>query len=77
MDEKVSKKEIKQLEGMVDKEKLPNTFNYLLLHGLKSAMSPFNLTGKYKTTEEVYGECLKRKIKWEELIEFPEEGVLL
>lgn len=77
MDEKIPIEEVKRLEGMVDKEKLPNTFNYLLLHGLKSAMSPFNLTGKYKTTEEVYGECLKRKIKWEELIKLPEEDVLL
>jgi hypothetical protein len=77
VDEKISIEEVKRLEGMVDKEKLPNTFNYLLLYGLTAAMSPFNLTGKYKTTEEVYGECLKRKIKWEELIELPEEGVLL
>lgn len=77
MDEKIPIKEVKRLERMIDKEKFPNTFNYLLLHGLKSAISPFNLTGKYKTTEEVYGECLKKKIKWEELIKLPEEDVLL
>ena len=77
MDEKIPIEEVKRLEKMIDREKLPNTFNYLLLHGLKSAISPFNLTGKYKTTEEIYGECLKRKIKWEELIKLPEEDVLL
>jgi hypothetical protein len=77
VDEKISIEEVKQLERMVDKEKLPNTFNYLLLHGLKSAISPFNLTGKYKTTEEVYGECLKKEKLWEELIKLPEEDVLL
>jgi hypothetical protein len=76
-DEKISDKEVKQLESMVDKEKLPNTFEYLLLHGLTSAMSPYNLIGKYKSTEEVYGECLKKQIKWEELISLPDKDVLL
>jgi|CZCB01.1.fsa_nt_gi hypothetical protein len=77
MDEKVSKKEIKQLEAMVDKEKFPATFEYLLLHGLTSAISPWNITGKYKTPEEVYQECLKRNIKWEELLEKPPDDALL
>lgn len=77
MDEKISEQEVEILKAMVNREELPNTFDYLLLHGLDSAISPYNLTGKYKSTEEVYGECLKKQIRWEELIELPDEDVLL
>jgi hypothetical protein len=77
MGERISNHEVEVINALIDRDKLPNTFDYLLLHGVKSAMSPYNLTGKYKTTEEIYGECLKRKIKWEELIKLPEEDVLL
>lgn len=77
MDEIIPKKEVKQLESMVDKEKFPATFEYLLLHGLTSAVSPWNITGKFKTPEDVYMECLKRKVRWEELLKKPPDDVLL
>jgi len=77
MDEKIPMKERKQLEAMVDREKFPATFEYLLLHGLTSAVSPWNITGKFKTPEDVYRECLKRKIRWEELLNPPPDDVML
>lgn len=77
MDERISTKEVKQLEAMVDKEKFPATFEYLLLNGLTSAISPWNITGKYKNPEDVYRVCLKRNIRWEELLAPPPDDVML
>ena len=36
-----------------------------------------NLTGHYKNTEEVYEECLKRGVKWEDIIKLPDKSVVL
>ncbi|MBT9132004.1 MAG: hypothetical protein DDT33_00512 [Firmicutes bacterium] len=69
--------EVKRLEAMVDRERYPATFDYLLLHGLTAAISRHNITGNFETPEDVYRECLKRRIRWEQLIEPPPEGVLL
>lgn len=77
MDVRIPVDEVKRLEGMVDKEKFPATFEYLLLHGLTSAVSPWDITGNFKNPEEVYRECLKRKLKWEELLNPPPKDVLL
>lgn len=76
-EEKISKQEVEKLKKLVNRDELPNTFDYLLLHGLEAAMSPYNLTGKYKSTEEVYAECLKKQVKWEDLIKPPDKDVLL
>ncbi len=77
MDQQISTKEINQLASLVNRDKFPNTFDYLLLHGLTAAISPYNLTGSFKSTEEVYKECLKRGVKWEDIIKLPSKGIIL
>ncbi|MBT9132800.1 MAG: hypothetical protein DDT33_01329 [Firmicutes bacterium] len=69
--------EVKRLEAMIDRGKFPATFDYLLLHGLTSAVPFWSIPGIFKTPEDVYRECLKRRIRWEQLIKPPPEGVLL
>ena len=62
-----------------DVEHFPNTAEYIKLHGIMCCMSKWDLKPPYNTCEEVYADCLKKGIKWEELLGFDgyEKDVLL
>ncbi len=77
MDIRIPAEEVARLEAMIDRRRYPATFDYLLLHGLISAIPRHNIAGNFETPEDVYRECLRRRIRWEKLIEPPPEGVLL
>lgn len=65
------------LSELIDIEEFPNTFNYLLLYGIAAAIPDWNLTNKWKTKEELYAECLRRGVKWQDIIEPLPNNVLL
>lgn len=54
----------------IDAERYPHTVKYLQKHGLGGAMSIWDLKHPYKTTEQVYKECLKRGVTWQQLLNF-------
>lgn len=54
----------------IDAERYPHTVEYLQKHGLGGAMSIWDLKHPYKTTEQVYKECLKRGVTWQQLLNF-------
>ena len=60
-----------------DTEKYPNTANYIRLYGVNALMSDWELKDGYKSTEEVYGECLKQEVTWQELLNWRQRNILL
>lgn len=43
---------------------------YLAIHGMKSAISEWDIPKIYKNSEDLYKACLKEGITWEKLINF-------
>lgn len=68
------------LLSVIDEKKYPNTANYYRLYGYKSGMmsEDWDNKGGYKTSEEVYKECIKQCVTWQKLLNFKgyEKGVL-
>lgn len=53
-----------------DVDRFPNTADYIRLYGANKCMSIWELKEPYKSCEEVYGECLKKGITWQQLLNF-------
>lgn len=74
---KVDFEKMKFLYERVDGESYPNRFTYYLIHGNGSIASPWYI-GKYKGNEdELYKECLRKNVTWEELLDFKHDDKVL
>lgn len=54
----------------IDKKKYPYTLKYIQKYGYSEIMSKWDLKHPYKTTEQVYKECIKRGVTWKQLLNF-------
>jgi hypothetical protein len=56
----------------------PNTIQYLAKYGIDAAISSYLIPkNKYANAEELYADCLRQGVRWEEIIKEPPANVLL
>lgn len=68
---------IEILNRVFDFTKYPNTIEYLAKYGWDAMISTYLIPNTYKSAEELYGECLRRGVRWEDIVPKPPEDAIL
>lgn len=67
--EVIPTKIVKMIRNMVDGDKNPNTFRYLLSFGLDAAIPELEVNMMGLTKEQIYGYCIENNCRWEDVLD--------
>lgn len=75
-EEKIPDEVVRAIHQLVDGDKNPATFEYLLRYGVGSGIPEFDVKTEGITPEEIYAYCLENDVRWEDVLERMPDDVL-